>query len=146
MATPRDENREQALAFVHEVMRQLGITPDERGAARELARALGWAETDNEVKVGRWVRGAGAPNFLGTMALLRVAGRLRDPAEEPSGSAAGQESTGHPLRELAVAVGTLVEANTTLHSRLAAVEKQLEEVAQPRSARSGSKRAATGPK
>lgn len=130
-----------AYAFVLEIMETLGVSKP-----RELARLLGVAETDEERKVARWVSGANAPDFHGTMMLLRAAGRIRE-SEEQSELAASAASAVDPLRALAEAVNELVEANRDLHARLRAVEQQLRAgVASPPQARLGSKRSATSRK
>lgn len=62
-------------AFVADIMRRV-----EAKNATELAAKLGdpWTRPNPLRKLYKWSRGEQAPNFEGTLALLRVAGLLRE--------------------------------------------------------------------
>lgn len=112
-----------AHAFVKDVMKQLDVK-----TTRELARALGVAGTDEEVTVGRWVRGESAPNFHGTMRLLRAARRLRE-GEAPVEAAGAQEPSDQPpgsIEEVVEALGvTMADGLREVRRRLDRIERRL---------------------
>lgn len=63
----------EGKAFVADIMRRVGAEKP-----RDLSRMLGWESSDRETRLFAWARGASAPNHEGTLALLRLAGMLRE--------------------------------------------------------------------
>lgn len=128
----------EAHAFVHECMAELGVrTP------RELARALGVDQRDEERKINRWVSGDSAPDFSGTMFLLRATGRLKQtgsPALEvtdAASSAPDPQSVGVGLAALTREVRSGFEKIGKRLDRLEQRQPGEDPQAQPKKQRAG---------
>lgn len=74
---PPEIKSPEGKAFVKDVMRRVGAAKP-----RDLSRMLGWDSTDRETRLYAWARGESVPNFDGTIALLRIAGLLREDEEK----------------------------------------------------------------
>lgn len=53
----------------------------------ELSKKMGWNDADQRRKLYKWAAGEAAPNFYGTLTLLRLADGLREEDEDPAAAA-----------------------------------------------------------